>query len=326
MKKLLILLFFIKNTLFAQSVAEITQQITKDKTTDSAKIEAIYDWLTRHVDYDHKHRYRREGDTTLRQEPYNVVVLKKAVCIGYAKTFKEMCRLSGIEAVVIEGLPKNINGQVEREGHAWNAVKINNNWYLADATWDAGNTVSPKKYFLTDPSVFVGNHLPHDPMWQLLTEPIAFNCFTNNRPCSISTTHGNFNFSDTIRLWQSLDATQQLYNQSIRMHIFNPDDVWAMRGLADYYGQQATKTFDEYSKIRQAVTDKKRLPNGKLPVLKLLETATNYLKAAQAQYAKIATHAKKGEYTDAHLNAETIEETLENLTKEKEFVTRFFKN
>lgn len=323
---LFILFFFLKNGLIAQSVADLTHEITKNKATDSAKVTTIYEWLTQHVAYDHRHRYRREGDTTLHQEPYNVVVLKKAVCVGYAKTFREMCRIVGIKAEIVEGFPKNPNGTVEREGHAWNAVQLNNNWYLLDATWDAGSGIFPKKYFLIDPSVFAQNHLPHDPMWQLLSQPITFNCFTSNRNCSTSSLNPTFNFSDTIRLWQSLDSSQQLYNQSLRVQSFNPNDVWAMRGLAEYYGQQASINFNAYSKIRQSVADKKRLPTDKEAVLKLLATTEQHLKAAQLQYEKLATYAKNGQYTDAHINVELIEEALSNLDKEKEFIGRFYQN
>ena len=331
MKKCVFILLFsafcLKNGLNAQSVADLTRQITAEKTTDSAKVEAIYEWLIRNVAYDNKHKYRREGDTTLWQEPYNVVVLKKAVCMGYAKTFREMCRLIGVKAVVVEGKPKSSpNGFVEREGHAWNAVQLNNNWHLLDATWDANGVNSEKKYFLSPPSVFIENHWPQDPMWQLLTTPISFNCFAYKRDCATPPTTPSFNFSDTIRLWQSLDASQQLYNQSVRMHAFNPNDVEALRGLANYYGLQVVNNYARYAAIRQAVTEKKRLPNDKDAVLKLLNDIENDLKAAQTQYEKIATFAKIGEYTDAHLNAETMAEMLNTLAKERAYVVQYFKN
>ncbi len=331
MKKCVFILIFsafcFKNDANAQSVADLTRQITEGKTTDSAKVEAIYEWLIRNVSYDNQHKYRREGDTTLWQEPYNVVVFKKAVCMGYAKTFQEMCRLIGVKAVVVEGKPKNPNnGLVEREGHAWNAVQLNDNWYLLDATWDANGVNSEKKYFLTPPSVFIENHWPQDPMWQLLTTPISFNCFAYKRDCATASNNPIFNFSDTIRLWESLDATQQLYNQSIRRQAFNPNDIEAMRELAEYYGQEVVQDYARYAAIREAVTEKKRLPNGKDAVLKLLQNIENNLKAAQTQYEKIATFAKTGDYTDAHLNAETTGEMLKILEKERAFVIQYFKN
>jgi transglutaminase-like putative cysteine protease len=329
MKKHVFILIFsafcFKNSVNAQSVADLTRQITAEKTTDSTKVEAIYEWIIRNINYDHKHKYRREGDTTLWQEPYNVVVLKKATCMGYAKTFREMCRLIGVKAVVIEGKPKT-GGFVEREGHAWNAVQLDNNWYLLDATWDANGPNSEKKYFLSAPSLFIQNHWPQDPMWQLLTTPISYECFAHKRDCTTLLPYSNFNFSDTIRLWESLDTTQQLYNQSVRMQTFNPNDIEAMRGLAEYYGNEVVQDYARYAAIRGAVAEKKRWPNGKDAALKLLDNIENNLKSAQKQYEKIATFAKTGEYTDAHLNAETMGEMLKTLEKERAFVVQYFKN
>ena len=110
------------------------------------------------------------------------------------------------------------------------------------------------------------------------------------------------------------------------MQSFNPNDIEAMRGLADYYGQEVVQDYARYAAIRQAVTEKKRLPNNKDAVLKLLNNIENNLKAAQTQYEKIATFAKTGDYTDAHLNAETAGEMLKILEKERAFVVQYFKN
>ena len=110
------------------------------------------------------------------------------------------------------------------------------------------------------------------------------------------------------------------------MQAFNPNDIWAVHGLADYYSQQVAKHYTQYAAIRQAVTEKKRSPNDKEAVLKLLNDIENNLKAAQIQYDKIATFAKTGDYTDAHLNAETMGDMLKTLEKEKTFVIQYFKN
>lgn len=60
---------------------------------------------------------------------------KSAVCEGYAKAFQLLCNICFIENVYITGTG---NGQ----SHAWNAVKIDDEWYCVDVTWDdagAGN-------------------------------------------------------------------------------------------------------------------------------------------------------------------------------------------
>jgi hypothetical protein len=326
MKKHVFILFILMaNALLAQSVAELTQQITAEKTADSAKVTAIYDWLTQNVRYDNALKFRRSDDTVLWQEPYNVVLHRKAVCMGYAKTFREMCRLSGVESLVVEGWAKSASGDFEREGHAWNIVKINDIWYPLDATWGAGDGQQPKKYFLSPPSVFITNHLPHDPMFQLLNPPTSLACFAKNKNCETLVAQP-FNFADTIRLWQSLDTTQKLYNQAIRVLNFNTYDLIAMRDLADFYGQEAATTYASYNEIRKAVAEKKRPPKDKVAVLALLEKAINSIKAAQKQYETLAKWGKNGVYSDADINAQLLQETLDNLLKEKEFVNQYFKN
>jgi transglutaminase/protease-like cytokinesis protein 3 len=67
--------------------------------------------------------------------------------------------------------------------HAWNAVQINGQWQLLDATWGAGYADDSRHYvrsfddfwFLTPPSQFVYTHYPDDASWQLLkpTVPVA---------------------------------------------------------------------------------------------------------------------------------------------------------
>jgi hypothetical protein len=310
-------------TLKAQFIDALTKDITEGKTSDSAKVVAIYDWLTHNVSYDDAHKKTRQGDTILRQEPYNVIALKKATCMGYAKTFREMCRISSIEAFVVEGWAKNPNGMIEREGHAWNVVKINNIWYLLDATWGAGNVSEAQKYFLRDPSVFVENHLPRDPIWQLLDAPISVDCFTKKMDCKLGDL--SINYADSIKFWQGLDSLQQIHNQSIRILKFYPKDLMAVRNLADFYVLTSKNKYAEYEKIRKDIKTKKRLPNNKNAILSLLDSAIDNLNSAEIKYQQLVESSTSNVLTDAHLNLNSIQETLKKLDIEKEFVERNFK-
>ena len=54
-----------------------------------------------------------------------------SVCTGYAMTFEYLCGKIGIECFIITcGRNKD-----DKTSHAWNAVKFNGDWYLADVTW-----------------------------------------------------------------------------------------------------------------------------------------------------------------------------------------------
>ncbi len=61
--------------------------------------------------------------------------------------------------------------------HAWNAVKLNNKWYLCDATWSSGYIDMAtyifeydyvNTYFLQDPIEFNTHHIPLDDSWKLI--------------------------------------------------------------------------------------------------------------------------------------------------------------
>jgi hypothetical protein len=317
-------LFILINPLYSQkeTTHAIVEKITTNTANDSLKVKGIYDWVTSNITYDHRFRRRPEGDTTLYQEPNIVIERKKAVCIGYAKLIKEMCRLAHIQAEVITGYAKN-NGRLESEEHAWNAVNINQNWYLLDATWGADDAQAAKIYYLTDPSVFARNHLPHDPMWQLLESPISWACYTEGVDCFDKKTF--FNYRDTLSNWYQMDTLDQKFNANQRILRFNPKDLDAMRGLAEYYGIKAYHFLEEYTQVRQAIKDKKRPTATQGELLHFLDNASAYLQRAIAQQEGILPYAKPNRYTDAHINIDILKENLANIDQEKAFILKYIK-
>lgn len=60
---------------------------------------------------------------------YGSIVKGEAVCEGYAKSMQLLLNLSGIECTTIRGDSDGV-------GHMWNIVKIDNEWYHLDSTWD----------------------------------------------------------------------------------------------------------------------------------------------------------------------------------------------
>lgn len=323
--------FFVLVTVTAQTdppqylTDESTQKRIQELSDDSLKVAAMYNWITSNIQYDHSFRRRLEGDTTLTQEPHFVAKTKKAVCIGYAKLFKEMCRQIGVRAEIIHGYVKNNGRFVENEEHAWNSVKINGNWYVLDATWGADNGFLAKKYFLADPSVFQENHLPHDPMWQMVEQPIGFDCFINDKNC-YNNRKSKFNFRDTLAVWENMDSMSRAMNEALRILDYNTKDIGAMRQLAEYYSNSALNAFKKYAQIRQAVKEKKGTIPKRDEVLSLLNEAAKNLEQAKQQYQRIIPFAKRNRYTDAHMNVELMDENLSNIESEKIYVLKYFKN
>jgi hypothetical protein len=313
------------NTVAQNTVDNLTRSLTEKYANDSLKVVSIYNWITTNVTYDRFFRKRLEGDTTLYQEPQNVIIRKKAVCIGYAKLVKEMCHLCGIESHIVDGITKSDGRNLDNEEHAWNVIKISNNWYFLDATWGAVDDFSSKKYLFSPPSVFSQTHLPHDPMWQLSTEPIPFKCFTDNSDCS-SPNLKNFNYKDTIDVWQGLDSLEQLSNASMRTLRFNENNIHAIRLMGEYHFKKAFETFSKYTAIKQAVKERKQKPIHQQAVLGILDTVEKQLDEAGNYYEKLKKFAKKNRYTDAHINMDLIQQNRESLDIERAYVRQYFKN
>lgn len=157
--------------------------LTENARTDRQKARAIYRWIAENIEYDVLGLFKGDRvDATAE----GVLKSRSSVCGGYSNLFEILANLSGLEAVTISGYSKGYGYSpgmhfAEPADHAWNAVKIEGKWHLIDSTWGAGkvdkdgeyNKEFNDYYFLTLPEKFIFDHLPEDPFWQLLDEPIS---------------------------------------------------------------------------------------------------------------------------------------------------------
>ena len=118
----------------------------------------IHDYLIDNIEYDQT--YNSMGAYSI----YGALVKKTAVCEGYAKAYKYLLNSAGIECEILQGTANNSSGNTE--SHAWNAVYLDNKWYLVDVTWDdpiiIGGGILTKgnryKYFLKGSDTFKADH------------------------------------------------------------------------------------------------------------------------------------------------------------------------
>ena len=96
-----------------------------NKSTAYDKILAVHDYLVNTTVYDKP----KLSGKTLRHTAYGCLVEGKAVCDGYAKAFYLLMKHLKIESGICSGI-------AEKETHAWNYVKIGQNYYWIDVTWD----------------------------------------------------------------------------------------------------------------------------------------------------------------------------------------------
>ncbi len=185
----------------------LVHKLTTDLTTDVEKFRAIYTWVSTNIANDYsgylktkKKRKKLATDTqalTQWNNSYTPKVFKKLIeeqktaCTGYAYLIRELSTLANIQCKIINGYGRTANIYLNTESipnHSWNAVLLDNKWYLCDATWSAGKIIIDDGktqfksdffdgYFLPDPKVFIKNHYPVTPKWALLQKPPTFKAF-----------------------------------------------------------------------------------------------------------------------------------------------------
>lgn len=87
-----------------------------------------HDYITKNCVYNEEAAKQKDSIENS-NDAYGVFVRKTAVCEGYARAFQLLCNKFGIDCV-------NISGEGEGELHQWNCVKLDNEWYEVDVTWD----------------------------------------------------------------------------------------------------------------------------------------------------------------------------------------------
>ncbi len=168
------------------SVEDLAEYLTGPADNDWEIVRAIFKWITDNISYDLNSDYNSNGKAA------SVLQHGSSVCSGYSNLFEALTDAAGLESKTIDGYSKGRGYQpcsefTGQSDHAWNAVKLDGNWYLVDCTWGAGHVDQrgeyirefDEHYFLTPPEEFIYDHFPSDENWQLLDDPIDLAEFEN---------------------------------------------------------------------------------------------------------------------------------------------------
>lgn len=124
----------------------LATQLTAPFPSVTDKARALFTWLHHNILYDVVALWNNavKGST-----PSSTLASGLAVCEGYAGLFTALATKAGLESVVVGGHGKGFGFSAlqpgdpippESQGHAWNAVKIDNGeWKLIDCCWGAGD-------------------------------------------------------------------------------------------------------------------------------------------------------------------------------------------
>ncbi|WP_397363309.1 transglutaminase domain-containing protein [Olleya sp. R77988] len=172
----------------------LAHNLTYKLKTDAEKFRAIYFWVCNNIKgdaiQDHKVSKKRKQfkNDSLGYLKWNnqykikafkkLLKHKKTMCTGYAYLLKELCFFANINCKIVNGYGRSVTSNIDSLdmiNHSWNAVKLNNKWYLCDATWSSGYLLNGSTfikdynngYFLTDPILFAKNHFPINKKWYL---------------------------------------------------------------------------------------------------------------------------------------------------------------
>ncbi|HEX8699082.1 MAG TPA: transglutaminase domain-containing protein [Myxococcaceae bacterium] len=162
-------------------LATVAKYLVSQERDPFQRVKVLHDYVADRVVYDVE--ALKTGNFPS-QRPEAVFQNRKGVCAGYSNLLAAMGQAVGEEIVSVSGdayTPHllDVLGE-EFNGHAWNAVRIEGEWYLIDATWNAGHVNGDfytrnyrTKYLFMPPQKFLERHLPDDPAWQLLDQPLS---------------------------------------------------------------------------------------------------------------------------------------------------------
>lgn len=173
-----------------KSIKSLAHYFDLDTLSDKEKTRAVYRWITDRIEYDID-AFLTGWPAAV--NPKAVLVSKRTICGGYTSLFCRLLSELDIPCKIIEGYARSfasfkVDTLNNVDKHAWNAVFLEDKWWMSDLTFSLGtyDWVTKKftenfndGYFLVKPDRFIYNHFPFDQENQFLKEPVTFKQFTH---------------------------------------------------------------------------------------------------------------------------------------------------
>ena len=153
-----------------QAVASLLKEIPGDLDEYNREL-IIHDCLVRDTAYAEEAADLTDYSYLDAATVYGALVNKRALCGGYSYALKLMLNRVGISSSIVKGIGKDV-------GHMWNLVRIDDNWYHIDVTWDdpitlTADTLSRYDYFNVTDEIIAADHLTSENYSALTDELIS---------------------------------------------------------------------------------------------------------------------------------------------------------
>ncbi len=118
----------------------LIEKISNGKSNEKEKFDAIFSWVARNINYNINYFYTPSASSPKKIE--QILKTKKTICLGYAQLMDTLCQLANIANVSVFGYAKDkyydVGDSIFGHNHAWNAVRLDGEWYVYDVTWSSG--------------------------------------------------------------------------------------------------------------------------------------------------------------------------------------------
>lgn len=324
------------------SSKQIAFALTKDLHSDTEKARAIYIWITHNISYDYQMLENLPKYTGSKDFVNYVLKKRSGVCQHYADLFLDMTKSVGLDSFIISGYTRNYKGEISDSGHAWNAIKIDSEYYFIDTTWSAGYIKEDRyvrhfsdKYFLIKPENFIKTHIPFDPIWQFLPNPIRQIEF-NEKNFERLNRNDNYPFEKIIKENKSLDEIKQVEQENRRMiqcgitnKTTRKELAWNLNHIAHL---KFSKVIDTLNYAIENYNDyifskNNRFETPKLDESEIKELVDNACKAFNACKDPLLEISSTDVELNKHLNFEKdrLPDLIKSAEQEKLFVEKYLK-
>ncbi len=114
------------------SIQELTELLSS-ATTETSKVEALYDYLLEHMSYDYNKAGRVANVNNYIPVIDDTYISELGICYDMSSLFASILRHNEIPTKLIMGYTPNVPTY-----HAWNEVYIDGEWLVLDVTYDVG--------------------------------------------------------------------------------------------------------------------------------------------------------------------------------------------